>query len=258
MRIPEIQEEELHALVDGQLPGGHCAAVLAYLGRHPQEIARLAAYAAQKEQIRRRLDALDGPSGDATAALQQGLADRLRGRSCYRWLRPAAAVVALLSAGWWANSLLEKYLADRLPGVVVEAAQAHEIFSQDSDRPVELAADAQADMETWFSSRLGKLVEIPSLHSLGLRLVGGRLLAGDDGPVVQLIYEDQDSYRLTLGLSAELVDGGTEIEMVTLGGLKAGYWHGGDLTYALVGPATDQELIVIATRLGANQPRSRL
>jgi len=55
-----------------------------------------------------------------------------------------------------------------------------------------------------------------------------------------------------------LVDGGTEIEVVTLGGLKAGYWHGGGLAYALVGPTTDQELIVIATRLGAGQRRSWL
>jgi anti-sigma factor RsiW len=258
MKAPEIQEEELHGLVDGQLPGRRCAAVLAYLGRHPQEIARLAAYAAQKEQIGRQLDAIDASGGETTTALQQALADRLRGRSYHRWLRRAAAVVALLAAGWWANSLAQQYLADRLPGVVVEAAQAHEIFSQDSDRPVELTADAQADMETWFSGRLGKLVEIPSLHTLGLRLVGGRLLAGDDGPVVQLIYEHQDSHRLTLGLSAEFVDGGTEIEVVTLGGLKAGYWHGGDLAYALVGPTTDQELLVIAARLGAGQPASRL
>jgi anti-sigma factor RsiW len=259
MNAPEIQEEELHAFVDGQLPKGRCTAVLAYLGQHPQEIVRLAAYAAQNEAIRRQLDAIDMPDGnETTAALQQALADRMRGRSYHRWLRRVAAMAALLAAGWWANSLYYQYLAARLPDVVVEAAQAHEIFSQDSDRPVELTAGAEADMETWFSSRLGKLVEIPSLHTLGLRLVGGRLLAGDDGPVVQLIYEDRDNYRLTLGLSAELVDMGTEIEMVTLGGLKAGYWHGGDLTYALVGPTTDQELIVIATRLGANQPRSRL
>jgi anti-sigma factor RsiW len=259
MNAPDIQEEELHAFVDGQLPKGRCTAVLAYLGQHPQEIVRLATYAAQKEAIRQQIDAVDMPDGDeTTVALQQTLADRIRARTYHRWLRRVAAVAALLAAGWWGNSLYHQYLADRLPGVVVEAAQAHEIFSKDSDRPVELTAAAEADMETWFSSRLGKLVEIPSLRSLGLRLVGGRLLAGDDGPVVQLIYEHRDSHRLTLGLSAELVDGGTEIEVVTLGGLKAGYWRGGDLAYALVGPATDQELIVIATRLGAGQPRSRL
>jgi hypothetical protein len=46
--------------------------------------------------------------------------------------------------------------------------------------------------------------------------------------------------------------------VVTFEGLRAGYWQEGDLTYALVGPETDQELVAIATQLGAGQPRSPL
>lgn len=256
---PEIHEEELQAFVDGQLPRGRCTAVLAYLGQHPQETARLAAYATQKEEIRRQVDAIDLPDDHAdTVALQDALARRLRGPDYRRWLGRVAAMVAVLLVGWWANSVHDRYLVDRLPGVVMEAAQAHQIFGKDSDRPVELPAAAAADMEAWFSNRLGELVEIPSLNTLGLRLVGGRLLAGDEGPVAQIIYEGENSYRLTLGLSAESVDAGSEIEVVTFEGLRAGYWHEGDLTYALVGPETDQELVAIAIALGAEQPRPPL
>ena len=257
MNAPEIGEEELHAFVDGQLPRGRCTAVLAYLGQHPQEMVRLAAYGAQKEELRRQLDAIELPDDNpTTAALQRAVAERLRGRSYRQWLRRAAAMVAVLAVGWWANAAHERYLVDRLPGVVMEAAQAHQIFGKDSDRPVELTA--AADMEAWFSSRLGELVQIPSLKVLGLKLVGGRLLAGDDGPVAQLIYEGENSYRLTLGLSAELVDTGSKIEVVTFDGLKAGYWHEGALTYALVGPATEKEMVAIAMQIGAGQPRSPL
>lgn len=259
MSAPEVHEEELHAFVDGQLPSGRCTAVLTYLGQHPHETARLAAFAVQKEEIRRQVDAIDLPGDHAdTLALQDALARRLRGPDYQRWLRRIAAMVAVLLVGWWANWAHERYFVDRLPGVVMEAAQAHQIFGRDSDRPVELTAAAAADMEAWFSSRLGELVQIPSLNTLGLQLVGGRLLAGDDGPVAQLIYEGENGYRLTLGLSAEPVDAGSEIEVVTFEGLKAGYWHEGDLTYALVGPETDQELVAIATQLGAEQPRSPL
>ena len=259
MNASEIGEEELHAFVDGQLPKGRCTAVLAYLGQHPREIARLAAYAAQKEEIRGQLDAIELTDDNATTlALQRAVARRLQGRSYQQWLRRAAAMVALLLVGWSANSAYERYLVDRLPGIVVEAAQAHQIFGRDSDRPVELTAASEAAMEAWFSSRLGELVEIPSLSALGLRLIGGRLLAGDDGPVAQLIYEGQNDERLTLGLSAEPVDTGLEIEVVTLEGLRAGYWHEGELSYAMVGPGTDQELLAIATELGAEEPRSPL
>lgn len=140
------------------------------------------------------------------------------------------------------------------PDVVVEAAQAHEIFSGNRVRPVELTAVASPDLAAWFSSRLAEMVEIPSLRGMGLRLVGGRLLAGDQGPVAQLIYEDASGYRVTLCLSSEQSGSGPELEVVTLQGLTAGYWHEGDLTYALVAKATEQQLVTIATELGADQP----
>jgi anti-sigma factor RsiW len=255
----EVHEEELHAFVDGQLPMGRCTAVLAYLGRHPEDIERLAAYALHKQQLRRRLEEFELQSDDpTTAGLQRTLADRLTRPGYRNWLRRAAAMAALLSAGWWSNTLYLHHIADRLPGVVVEAAQAHEIFGGDPNRPVELTAAAATDIAAWFSSRLGELVEVPSLQGMGLGLVGGRLLAGDDGPVAQLIYEDPSGYRVTLCLSSAPNDGGPEVEVVTLEGLTAGFWHEGELTYALVGDTSEQQLLAIATRLGADQPQGWL
>jgi anti-sigma factor RsiW len=251
----QVHEEELHAFLDGQLPRWRCTAVLMYLGRHPHETERLEAYALHKEQLRHRVEEPSLQSGDPTTAmLERALAHRLTGPSYRDWLRRAAAMAALLATGWWGNTLYQRHVADRLPGVVVEAAQAHEIFGGDPSRPVELTAAAAVDMAAWFSSRLGELVEVPSLQALGLRLVGGRLLAGDDGPVAQMIYEDRSGYRVTLCLSSAPDDGGPEIEVVTLEGLIAGYWHEGELTYALVGDTSEQELVAIATWLGTDQP----
>ena len=89
MNAPEVHEDELHAFVDGQLPRGRCTTVFTYLGGHPEEVMRLAAYARQKEELRARLEETGLPTGDPkTAELQQALADRLAGRSRYRdWLR---------------------------------------------------------------------------------------------------------------------------------------------------------------------------
>jgi anti-sigma factor RsiW len=259
MTAPEIHEEELHAFVDGQLPKERCMSVLAYLGEHPEDMARLVAYARHKEQLRQRLEQLELPGGDpTTAGLQRALAERLSGRSYRGRLRRAAAMVVLLGAGWWSNNLYQDYFMDRMPDVVVEAAQAHDIFGDDPKRPVELTAVAAADMAAWFSSQLGKLVEIPSLQGMGLHLIGGRLLAGDDGPVAQLIYEDPAGYRVSLCLSSVPDGSRPEVEVVTVEGLTAGYWHEGDLTYALVGNTSEQQLVAIATSLGADQPQGWL
>lgn len=258
MSTPSVQEEELHAFVDGQLPKGRCTAVLAYLGQHPQEITRLAAYATQKEELRDRLQAIESDPDATTADLERALADRLSGAGYLAWLRRVAVIAGLLVAGWWSNNLYHQYLAARLPDVVVEAAQAHQIFGADSRRPVELTASATTDMAAWFSSRLGEPVEIPSLQTAGLQLVGGRLLAGDDGPVAQLIYEDRDGYRLTLGLSAEASGSEPEIEVVAFDDLTAGYWLEGEIAYALVGCTSPQQLVAIAMQLGAERPEGWL
>ena len=109
-------------------------------------------------------------------------------------------------------------------------------------------------MAAWFSSRLGEPVEIPILGAIGLRLVGGRLLAAGNRPMAQLIYEDRGGRRLTLCLSSEPVEVGQEIELVEVGGLTAGYWQDGDLAYALVADTPDSQLVAIASELGAEEP----
>ena len=259
MSMPEISEAELQAFVDGQLPEGRCTAVLAHFGRHPEDVQRLAAYARQKEELRARLEGLDQAAGDpVTEELQRALGNRLSRPGYGRWLRRAATVALLLAAGWSSHGLYEDRLEPHLPAVVVEAAQAHEVFGDDSQRPVELAAGARDEMTAWFSRHLGVPIEIPSLGALGLRLVGGRLLSGDRGPVAQLIYEDAAKRRLSLCLAAERTDVGLALKLVEVDGLNAGYWQEGDIAYALVAATPDSELVQIASELGAQEPADHL
>ena len=141
---------------------------------------------------------------------------------------------------------------------MAEAAQAHEVFGGDSQHPVELTAASQTEMAGWFSRQLGAPIEIPSLRAIGLRLVGGRLLPGDDAPVAQLIYEDSAQRRLTLCLSAEPSAAGMQVKLVEVDGLTAGYWHDGEVGYALVAQTPDLQLVAIASELGAEEPEDLL
>jgi anti-sigma factor RsiW len=259
MSLPEMSEAELQAFVDGQLSGGRCTAVLAHLGHHPDELRRLAEYARHKDELRRRLAAVDLAADDPTTAqLQRSLADRLRRPDYRRWLRQAATVALLLAAGWSSHGLYQSYLENRIPELVLKAAEAHAVFGADRRRPVELTAASTGEMSAWFSSRLGEPVEIPILAALGLRLVGGRLLAAGDQPMVQLIYEDSAGRRLTLCLSSAPGEAGQEVELVEVGDLTAGYWQDGDLTYALVAETPDAQLVAIASELGAQEPAGGL
>jgi len=259
MTLPEINEDEIQALVDGQLPAERCTAVLAQLGRHPAAFERLGQYALQKSELRRQLEALDlADDNPTTRALERSLANRLTRREYLGWLRRVASVAALLAAGWSGHAFYQSYLQPHLPSLVVEAAQAHEVFGEDSQRPVELTAASRIEMAAWFSHQLGEPVEIPSLNAIGLRLVGGRLLSGDAGPVAQLIYEDGQRRRLSLCLSSEPAGNGLELELVEVDGLSAGYWQKGELSYALVAETPDLQLSAIASELGAEQPEDLL
>ena len=259
MTVDDIGEDELQAFVDGQLPRGRSTAVLAWLGGHPEDVPRLAQYALQKEELRRSVAATSLPGDDPTTLqLQRTLADRLQRPAHGAWLRRAATVVLLLAAGWTSHAFYGAFLEHRLPALVVEAAQAHEVFGDDSQRPVELTAASRAEMAAWFSRHLGEDIEIPSLRAIGLHLVGGRLLPGEDSPIAQLIYEDSAQRRLTLCLSAEPTDAGPAIELVEVEGLTAGYWDGGEVSYALVAQTPDLQLVAIASELGADQPEDLL
>jgi anti-sigma factor RsiW len=256
-----VNEAELQAFIDGQLDKRRHTNVLAYLGRHPDQLERLAQYAAQKDELRHRLDALDWDDDPTTAQLEQELAERLSGRDRRAWLRRAASIVLLLGAGWWGHVVYDRYLEPRLPSLVVEAAYAHQVFGEDTQRPVELTATtatSRAEMIAWFTRHLGEPIEIPSLDAVGLRLIGGRLLPGGEGPIAQLIYEDGAGHRLTLALSSKPAYAGPEIKLVAVDGLTAGYWQDGELSYAVVAETSEQQLVAIASEIGAQEPEDQL
>ena len=47
--------------------------------------------------------------------------------------------------------------------------------------PVEVPGSERAHMTQWLSKRLGSELRVPDLQSIGLKLVGGRLLPGPTG-----------------------------------------------------------------------------
>ena len=70
----------------------------------------------------------------------------------------------------------------------------------------------------------------------------------------QLVYEDSSGYRTSLCLAFAPSDRGPGLEVVNLEGRTAGYWHEGIRPTRLVTKATEQQLVTLATKLGADQP----
>ena len=62
-----------------------------------------------------------------------------------------------------------------------EALDAYKLYVVEVRHPVEVPGNERAHMTQWLSKRLGEDLRVPDLQSIGLKLVGGRLLPGPTG-----------------------------------------------------------------------------
>jgi len=122
--------------------------------------------------------------------------------------------------------------------------------------PVEVGADQEAHLVAWLSKRLGAPLRVPALDSVGLALVGGRLLPGysatasdvDPAPVAQFMYQGAKGQRVTLYVRTEARDHGeTAFRFAREGSVRVFYWIDRNFGYALSTADLDRaELLRVA------------
>ena len=243
-----VDEDELHARIDGRMPPHRAAAVDAHLAAHPEARARFSQYAEQRQALREAFAAQSaGPIPDRLriARIRE---DRRQRR--YRQLAQIAAAASLLIlgsvAGWAVRDVAGPFVASgagTLAGVITaDAIAAHRIFSVEVRHPVEVNADQETHLVQWLSKRLGRELTVPDLSPAGFRLMGGRLLPAEDGPAAQFMYENASGERLTLYLRVG-VGGETAFRYHEEGGIGAFYWSDEGFGYAIAAKA-DRELLL--------------
>lgn len=195
-----VTEAELQAHIDARLPPERAAAVAAWLTGHPEEAARIAAYRAQRDALRDALDpVIEEP---LPAALDLKLWEGRPSRT-WRLGRPAlaasmAALIVLGGAGGWTLRDWQAPPATGTAALAREAAASYTVYARDATRPVELAGDQRPALDDWLSARLARPITAPDLSHVGLRLIGGRLLATEHGAAGFYLYRDRAGGRVAL------------------------------------------------------------
>jgi anti-sigma factor RsiW len=197
-RDSPVQEDELHAFIDGELPPERREIVAAWLAANPEQAALVAGWQAQAEAIRGRYGAVVDEPVPAKLKLDALLRGERNGR--WRWLAvaAAAAIAAFFiggAAGWMAASAAAPSSSGSL---TADALEAHRLYVVEVRHPVEVPGSERAHMAQWLSKRLGYEQHIPDLQPLGLKLVGGRLLPGPTGAAAFYMYEGASGERFTL------------------------------------------------------------
>jgi anti-sigma factor RsiW len=193
-----VTEDELHALVDNELPDDRRAAVETWLATHPDDAARVAAWRTIGDAMHARYD------GVADEAIPKRLElDRLANQP-RKWMIAAAAAILLAFAagagiGWFARDASAAIVAatDPIETMRDEAFAAHRLYIGEVRHPIEVRAE-ENHLLPWLSRRIGTTLRAPDLSKFDLKLLGGRLLPCIDGPAALLMYETAAGERVTL------------------------------------------------------------
>lgn len=241
MKEKTVTIDDLMAWVDGQLGHAERAAVEAYLAEHPAAREQAEAYREQNLALHRAFDGV----------LNEPVPERMRipVRPARRvWLATALAATLAggVGIGWFGRGVVQTQRPTA--AFVHQAAVAHVAYVPEVRHPVEVTAKEEAHLVAWLSKRLGRKVHAPDLTGRGYRLVGGRLLPGDEGRVAaQFMYEDERGQRLTLYIRALASrDRDTAFRYAKDAGIDTFYWIDDHWGYALSGSVGREAMLALA------------
>jgi anti-sigma factor RsiW len=249
-----IAEEDLHAFVDGQLDDERRAAVERHLQTHPETSERVAAYAAQRQELRAALSARARDPIPPNLNLARLLEERLRRRR-RPWLAAAAIVLALglgAGAGWFVG----RRPTTGIDAIAREAAASYTVYAADKRRPVEVWATQKDDLTRWLTNRLNRPVSPPDLSRLEYQLLGGRLIATPHGPAALFMYENPRGVRLAIYVRPMSVEQTTPIEATDVNEVDGCTWIERGVGYALMAaePYDKLEELARLARQGLGSP----
>jgi anti-sigma factor RsiW len=237
----EISEDDLHAYADGLLETSRRAEVEAWLAAHPEDAARVHAWAAQNRALH---EAFDEVLNEPLPLDLVRTASR-RQTKPMQWYRAVAAVAVVAGVGFLGYGIGLHNAASQIRYATLPqaAAIAHVVYSPEQRHPVEVEAQHADHLVAWLSKRLGHKLHAPDFRSEGFELLGGRLLPGETGPVAQFMYQDGLNRRITLYVRRdEAKQAETSFRHVREDGVEVFYWVDRGLGYALSGNVDQAEM----------------
>lgn len=247
-----VTEDELHAYVDGLLPDDRKEAVATFLAANPEAAALVAAWRAQADAIRARYGSVANEPVPERLQLDRVIANDIlaarRGSRPFRILAAAAVLLAFVggsAAGWYVRGA-SHVTSSGFDQMTMQALDAYKLYVVEVRHPVEVPGTDTAHMRAWLSKRVGAELIIPDLSSLGLKLVGGRLLPGPTGTAAAFyMYENAAGERYTI-YCARATQGETALHFKTGEQYAAVTWVDDKVGYVVSGPSDRDKLETVA------------
>ena len=278
-----ISDADLHALVDGELDGDRKRQAHTHLDSDANDAARVETWRRQNDAIRHAFarvareplplslslsasPAPVTPLGMASplagppirmSQVQQGRRNRQMSLALAAFLAGCVASgVALFSFQREVPVSGTALLSDSSPAAATRRALlAWRVFALDAQRPVEIYAAQKFALSSWLAERVN-LAAVPDLSSVGLKLMGGRVVTGENGPAALLVYETGEGARIALYAERRGDPGVPGVSVTELGGARIAEWRRDGLGHALVGIMPEGNMRAIAELLATRLPRA--
>jgi anti-sigma factor RsiW len=250
-----VTDEELHAYVDGVLPDDRKEAVATFLAANPDAAALVAAWRAQADAIRARYGAVASEAVPERLQIDRIIAGDIlaarRGSRPFRVMAAAAVLLAFVggAAAGWAARGAPGQAPSSFDQMTAQALDAYRLYVVEVRHPVEVPGAEAAHLRQWLSKRVGYELRIPDLSSLGLKLVGGRLLPGPTGSAAAFyMYENAAGERYTI-YCAKATDGETALHFRGGDKYAAVTWVDDKIGYVVSGPSDRDKLETVARNI---------
>ncbi len=241
--MDRLENWAINAYADGELDSDERVRIEKLLAQDADARRVLENIQRQKAALKRSFDPV------LQEAVPHSLSATINGRGT-RQLGPFAAMAASIAmlaigagAGWFAahetGSALVADLGKR-------ALVAHEVYSVDVKHPVEVGANESDHIKAWLGKRIGTPIKIPNLAAAGYTFIGGRLLAAEDRPAGQLMYEDANKKRLSIFLASNPTERDDSIHVSEKDKFVSCYWADHDLAMAITGEMSKDEMMKLA------------
>lgn len=245
-----ITEDDLHAYVDRVLEPERQAEVAAYLGDHPDVAKRVASFTDQRELLRTALAPIAEEPLPPELNLSRIIEQRARRPFSIPWAIAAVLLLFIGGAGGWVTRGALQESPGGLVALAQEATASYNVYAPDRVRPVEVRASDSAQLVQWVSDRLHRPVRVPDLAASGYRLMGGRLVATQQGPTAMFMYDDDHGSRIVLlTRPMKSADQNTPMTSQSQGDVRGFVWADDGVGYSLVGQAAPEALRPIANEV---------
>jgi anti-sigma factor RsiW len=240
-KIP-VTDDELHAYVDGELPVERSSDVEAWLATHAEDAQRVQSWRTMADALHARYGAV------VNEPVPQRLELERLERQPRRWIYGtiAATLLAFIAgsgAGWFARGEANAPSTQQM--FTEDALDAHRLYVVEVRHPVEVPGSERAHLQQWLTKRCGWDVRAPELASAGLKLVGGRLLPGPNGPASFLMYEGTSGERFTV-YTAKASTQTTQMRYTALDHDGAMFWADRGVGYVVSGGSDRERLAQVA------------